>query len=303
MSVIIAKIWQNGEFTVGFVSDARHNEPDHLGLSNASNSHTSPESLTQPTDWRKEARGTQNKFSSHARRMVRNAADLIGAKETMSFLTLTTPILTGSDEQLIRQKADVLIKVFIQWVKRRLVAAGLPGEIIAVREFQKRGALHWHLVFQGRRPFKHWAVLPQEFSAEWEAVLSRVIGRKVEAKAGTTVQRVRKSVSGYLSKYMSKSNQATSDSNDTFAGDEFTQPVGRAWNICHSLRKRITIVRSGLLGLAIWQHRKNLPFKWYREFEIDGVVLGACGQFKVKGEDVMQMLESSIPGGLSQYQE
>ena len=293
--IIVAKIWNNGEFTLGFSSPG----PDcPMGLSDAYNS------VNVKNSPRNKPRGPQNQFSSQAKRIVRNASELLGDNRKISFLTLTLPPLHKEETVLLHQKAHELIHRFNRWLTRRLLAAGLPGEIVAVREFQKRGALHWHLGFVGCDRPGNWAVSKDEVKAQWASCLRNLLGREVNCDAATRIERVRKSIGRYLSKYMTKSNSASQGcGNDPLA--DSPEPVavaGRAWNVSNSLRRRIKVVRSEKLGLIIWNHRGEIPFLWLREFEWEGKVVGLVGQLPWKGEVCRHELQKWQDKCMSAYE-
>lgn len=89
-------------------------------------------------------------------------------------------------------------------MQRALVRAGLPGKVVYVLELQKRGAIHWHLCFQGRQPRKHWAVEPLEFRSMLDDVLRNHGFTYKTIKSASRVERIKKSLVGYMSKYMTK---------------------------------------------------------------------------------------------------
>lgn len=281
---IVAKIWNNGEFTLGFSSPSKDSP---MGLSDASNS------VIPASSRRNLPRGRQNVFSSQAKRIVRNGSYLLGHHGRISFVTLTLPPLREGEELLINRQADTLIHRFNRWLTRHLSAAGLPAEIITVREYQKRGALHWHLAFIGCDHPGSWAVSKGEVKAQWSACLGNLLGREVNCDAATRIERVRKDVGRYLSKYMSKSNTASQPTSDDPFMDtqEEVLPAGRAWNISNTLRRRIKVIRSEVMGLLIWNHRGELPFVWLREFEWEGKVMGLVGQLPWEGSQCRHQLE------------
>lgn len=220
------RIWPNGEFGIGWAADPRtedvfdggaawregHLHP--LGLTNTSNSHKPVRS----------PRG-QGGITSYGRRMVRNAAFVMQAeasKDRLSFLTLTIPPLTPEEEYCLGRNWAEIVRVFCQWLRRKLGAASLPGEIVQVTELQsqrhkERGGLplHLHMVFVGRLRRGSWAVTPKQVRSAWRRSCTRFAGSTADWSNSENLVRVRKDAGSYLSKYLSKGSGAVSNLLDT----------------------------------------------------------------------------------------
>lgn len=93
-------------------------------------------------------------------------------------------------------------------LQRLLVRRGLSGKLVYVIELQKRGAIHWHIVFQGRLPNKSWALSTKNFDEIADDVFRNHGFIYETISAACRVERVKKSLVGYLSKYLSKGNYA-----------------------------------------------------------------------------------------------
>lgn len=261
---IIASFYPNGEFTCGFSPNQK--SKSNLGLSNADKSCNVPKRVNR-------------KFTPKARRLVRNGCYLLGDKPYLSFLTLTLPPLSVEEDFLVHSDCHRLFNVIQTKITRWLKRADLPGEIVSVREYQRRGALHWHLVFVGRKRGQTWAISPRQFTTIWNDTLGEFIGRNIDSQASTNVQRVKRDAARYLSKYMTKQNACTDDaSNGDVPVEARPLPSGRSWNISLSLRRRIKVNRSNRLGLALWVHRDKIEFSWLREIVVEGKVVALVGK-------------------------
>lgn len=155
-------------------------------------------------------RGTKG-ISRRGRQQVRSACAVIEQetpKRLLSFLTLTIPFETPEELREAARHWPRAINLFQKRVRYRLEKAGYPLQGVWVNELQKRGALHSHMAFQGRRDcHSTWLFTPKELTAAWEGCWVTVLGdkcRRYNWGASTNVQRVKKSLVRYLGKYMSK---------------------------------------------------------------------------------------------------
>lgn len=148
-------------------------------------------------------------------RKVRNAAFVmergVRDKSLLSFVTLTVPSLSVEEWSELSRLWPEVVRVLVQSVRRRLKRRSLPAEVIAVTEIQERRFLksgelgyHLHLVFQGRSKGKSWAINTREMDEIWLRVLKGKIPTVQDVKSACQMVPVKKSVSSYLGKYMSK---------------------------------------------------------------------------------------------------
>lgn len=214
-----ARIFPNGEFSIW---DEKKNaevtgppeQPDYLGLSLLSNSHRVALGLAEPPKER--ARRGSRGISRHGARTVRNAAFLLQQKygrEHLSFLTVTLPTSTESEQYRAGLEWAEICRQFFQSLGRLLAAAGLPATFCSCTEIQMERyeasgglPLHLHVVFPGRRRFKGWAIATTQFDALWRnAVVNRCPEFSDKSfKAACKVHKVEKTAEGYLGKYMTK---------------------------------------------------------------------------------------------------
>jgi hypothetical protein len=264
---MIPKFYPNGEFS--------------LGLSSPVKSHKTP---PKPSEAR-ERKGRP--FTSHGRRYVRNAAWWLSqtfGKQRLSFLTCTLPD-EALDLMAIADDAAGLwaeiIRQFEQWLKRRLRSHQLCEFIVGVTEVQdqrwfndEKVGLHLHWVFQGRSGFKSpWAIKKEEFAKAWLRIVSNVIGQTIESRSATRVERIKKSIENYLSKYMSKGGKVIEEVIE--AGKRNLLPTSW-WNVSHDLRRIIkSMIRYGSddAGNCLYDSRKALEeqkiIQWMYIHEID----------------------------------
>lgn len=227
----------------------------HLGLSSPSNLQKSPES---PKRLRRGLRG----ISSAGRNLVRDAALYLEetyGRQTLSFLTLTIPTecLTPS---LFLGWSDLTRKL-----RQRLVYAlkehELDPSVVGVVEIQElrqsdcagMPALHWHLLFQGRKKGHTWALPPKWFASTWNDLLWKASGVRPQSQAATRVESVRSSASGYLGKYMSKGSQALLSVNTDYVPSSWymcTRPLLRIVN-------RLIVYATGIKATQVYDFLMN----------------------------------------------
>ena len=174
-----------------------------LGLSNATNSNT------------RAKRGSKG-ISSRQRDLLcwgANSIESVYGRRNLSFLTLTLPDLSDRDFESVRENWKEIVHYCQQQIKRELKKHGITTSIAGCTELQMERAEdsgrfypHLHLVFRGRKGVAyHWAVEPHVFRALWSASVGRFLLDPVGTwEASENVQPVRKSVGGYLAKYISK---------------------------------------------------------------------------------------------------
>jgi hypothetical protein len=187
-------LWLNGEFS--------------LGLSKPVKTHKPP----KPPEIR-ERRGQA--FTSYGRRMVRSAAfwlEKTWGRQNLSFLTTTVPTLPNRDIGKLSAEWCEVTRRYKQELERELSRKGITSEVLLVTEIQEKRfretgliAPHLHIVFRGRKSrYDNWAISKERARELWENVLSAIVGYRLNAPASTRIEKIKKSVENYLSKYMSK---------------------------------------------------------------------------------------------------
>lgn len=149
-------------------------------------------------------------------RNIRNAAYLLEqryGKDCISFLTLTLPNLSQEDLGKCCERWDEMVHQFLIILRKKLQKLNIQFEYVYCTEIQpKRLEIrneyvpHLHLLFRGRNGKKHpWAVTPKQVRKSWASIVSNVLGHaEFVTTALENLQRVRKSATRYLSKYLSK---------------------------------------------------------------------------------------------------
>lgn len=177
--------------------------PAPLDLTNGANSH------------KRAARGS-NGLTKHGRRLITNVLDEQQrryGRNRLAFGTFTVPDVLGADYTALCDKWSEIVRQFVQRLARMLRRCGLPQHITGVVEIQPKRLIrtgqaypHLHLVWIGRFARAAWSYTPAEYRAAWLEVLHHHIGQVIDTSApvGENVQPVKKSVSSYLSKYLSK---------------------------------------------------------------------------------------------------
>lgn len=173
-----------------------------LGSSNVPNSHT------------RSKRGRAG-LSSYAKRMLRNGCYLMenrARRREICMITCTLPPGPEGMEQAFSHQWHEIVRVFTQWLHRRLKKASALPWVLGVTEVQEKRAarlgglpLHLHVVFQGRRNNRY-ILKPSEVCEAWERACNACIPQSecLSFDASTRIELVRKSIAGYLSKYMQK---------------------------------------------------------------------------------------------------
>ncbi len=161
------------------------------------------------------------KLTRYAAHSVREACSIIEAEfgKDSYFVTLTLP---GSTDRALTTAAEHASDMLNAYMQRLRVAVGsLQNELFAcgVWEYQKRGALHFHLLI-GMKDKALVQKLEDNHQRWWRKVLlhySKKTGvdlferksggtwRNYKDKPRTEIAKVRKSVSRYMSKYLAKS--------------------------------------------------------------------------------------------------
>jgi hypothetical protein len=134
-------------------------------------------------------------------------------RANLSFLTLTLPELSvDSLDALKANWGDIVNRVQLR-IKEKLHGMGIETAIVGCVEIQldrleNSGSVypHLHLVFRGRRDSgSPWAIKSHQFRQIWRRCCCKFLGTaEYDWAASENVQQVKRSVAGYLAKYVSK---------------------------------------------------------------------------------------------------
>lgn len=210
--------------------------------------HQSVESCDKP-----ESRKKLPKMSKPMARNIRNAVYLLeqqpGGKDVLSFLTLTLPSLSAEGLKACCDNWDGIVKRFFDWL--RITLKRRHNELqhvycteIQLKRLQNRNeyAPHLHVVFRGRNGKKcPWAVTPKECRKGWRRAIAHFVDESFDDSALENLQRIRRSASRYLSKYLSKGVSIDTDgAKESNVQTLHTQWGGMARTLSKALRMATT---------------------------------------------------------------
>lgn len=250
-------------------------EARSLGSSNASNSH------------RSSIRGLKG-ISGYGRRMIRNGAHIleqaVGVRRC-ALLTVTIPPLPEEVYKEVTREWSEIVRIFTQWIVRMLGRAHGYKWVIGCVEIQEKRMenegglpLHLHLVFQSRTK-REFTLNLHEVSRVWQrAICSRVpAAASVNYSSATRIEGVKKSVAGYISKYLSKGvnqNVLVSVSKGFKLPSAWWIGVG---GIKQEIKRRTTY-ETGDTSTAVWWlcHNRSYFFTYTYKVEIGEESRAAC---------------------------
>lgn len=174
------------------------------------------EIISSPKDPKtRSAKGLKG-LTSYGGRMVRNVAHCMeqdAGRARCIFATVTVPTLPLEQMAAIHHQWDKITEYYRLGIRRALQSQGLSGEIVSVSEVQteryKRTGLpvlHLHAVFVGVTAVGKFAITVKKHDDIWYRALSSVVSiPRSKISTACNLQRVKKSASAYLGKYLSKS--------------------------------------------------------------------------------------------------
>lgn len=192
------------------------------------------------------ARGMKG-LSRYGGKMIRNAIALLereAGKDSLTFATLTVPDCPLKEYMSLAASWAEVLRQLQQWLKRKLTAKQLRGEVVAVSEVQTERygrtgipALHLHLLFQGRGGRKSaWVITPKSIRKAWKRIIQPYLPSAQQWNALENLQRVKKSAGAYMAKYMSKGTGVI----ERMVSDGLECCIPSAWwNCTFSLRRRV----------------------------------------------------------------
>lgn len=158
-------------------------------------------------------------LTRHGRRQIECGTTLLEQRYRRDCLSLTTLTFPPSAVEIPNSKAQANAKHrFTTWLVRRLRRAGLPDFYVGVveahpgrSEHLRKFVPHYHLVHVGRKPGKAWAITPEEIKKAWYncLVLEGLCPPDGDYRACVNMQRIKKSVTKYLGKYLAKTRVST----------------------------------------------------------------------------------------------
>ena len=232
----------------------------------------------------------QNGISSRGKRTVKGASALLQkmySKERLGFCTLSIPNYSNQQIAMLAQDWGNVVRVFFQRFKRELEKVGQSNELVGVTEiqtkrFEKYGTIapHIHFAYVCRaHKNAQFYIHANVIRSLWKETLSYRVGstsgkdgQEVEWGASVDCQVVKKNVSSYLAKYISKGSDVVGKIHDMGRKEELPR---HWWTISSSLRnkykKSIRKIDSGATHLLFYKPQQALARKlirWYKEIFI-----------------------------------
>lgn len=321
------RIWPNGNFSMGVgpvgqealeLSEdgegiqARYGAAGSIGdavaaltLSNALNSHTQCEPSTQ--------RGLKG-ITALGQQMLRSACYVLErdyGKSDLCFATLTVPTLPPGARFLLVQNWSELVRQFLQWVSRKLLAGGRPTKVCGCSEIQSarlanhgEGYLHLHAIWpaHSNAASRLWVVEWEELRDWWERALVRFSCCELPYHPRVQTSPIEKSAERYMGKYLSKGSGEVMDDFVEKEG-EFSVPPSW-WFMTADLRHQVKAEtaqgpNTGTLLDAVIQTSLedglDDTFEWIRPvmltFTDRPVHVGWCGRLRPGArEDLLTLL-------------
>lgn len=269
-----------------------HIEPSNRFISSLKSSQTRP-------------RYGQNGITSRGKRAVKGASALLQemyGKERLGFCTLSIPNYCDSQISLLAQDWGNIVRVFFQKFKRELEKVGQLNEVVGVTEiqmkrFKKYGVIapHIHFVYVCRAYKNSQFYLHVNLIRTlWKETLVNKLktdlndsGEEVIWGASVDCQVVKKNVSNYLGKYISKGAGVIGQIHDAGRKKELPR---HWWTLSVPLRdkykKSIKTLCPGACHLLFYHPEQALERKiirWYKEVNVqvgeDLRLFGVVGYF------------------------
>lgn len=259
-----------------------------------------------PANSRKTKRGYRG-LTSRGKNLVREAA--IGletryGKKRLTFWTVTLPHMTDEDYRNVCSNWSAVCKSLKEKIIYRLKEAGLPTHVVAVTEMQPKRwenhgvpAWHLHLVFVGCPSTGGWVIQPEEADNMWSSTVEKWCSNPYVWRSSSKLERIKKSVGRYLSKYLSKGVSVIDAVEEMWPGC-----IPSSWYICtKSLRSWVdTSTRKGE-SIASWLYQlihdsaSEIGGLWSHRIEIrPGQHLAVCWMGTIQG---MPPPDVALPDG------
>lgn len=316
-------IWPNGEFGIGFYTDQVLVEAENewMWAQDGELGERSPDmekvaaSITSSDAPNSEKYGLKG-ITTYGARMVRSSAFLLEDKlglNDCAIWTLTVPTLSQAGRVALAKSWGKVTNELVKLLSRDLVRAGRSPAIAGCVEIQtarmkkyKEAYLHIHFVCpMWSNEWGGYALDVDRIREWWKVCIERFSGEKLRILPRVQAEEVRKSMEGYLGKYLSKGSQAELQG---FIEDLGPECVPGQWWFASSTMKRAVKDRSfqgpgvGQILQAVisyaWRENCLDAFEYIRhvDVEVDGVkyTAGYYGRLKREAYDsIAKML--SLP--------
>jgi hypothetical protein len=158
-------------------------------------------------------------ITSKGRRKIESAATILEQRhglKCLSFITFTVPPLPIDQMHKLCSLWHEVVRQTKQNLFRLQASKGLDTDMIGAIEIQEKrfhrtgqAVPHMHILLQGRKSkYSHWASSPLEFEDCYRRAIEAVLDQPIDMRAAVETDGLRKSVAGYMSKYMSKGEKS-----------------------------------------------------------------------------------------------
>lgn len=221
-------------------------------------------------------------LTSRAKRTVRNAAHLIEKRYGRArsvFATATMPALPVEQLRVLHENWGKVVEIYRLGLRRTLQKEGLRGEIVTVSEIQPKRhkntglpVLHIHSIFCGVTRTGKFALTPKKHDDLWYNALSALIDiERNEIASSCNLQRVKKSASGYMAKYITKGAEAIAEA----VASGFSGWLPKHWWNCtrtlsRAVREQTRRVDDFAEHLCSMANAEGVNcWKWHKEFFLE----------------------------------
>jgi len=276
-------LWPNGEFGLGYYSDQviNENENEWMWAQDGELSERSPDleeavrSITSSDAPNSEKRGLKG-ITTYGARNLRSAAYLLETRlgrSDCALWTFTLPCLSASGRRSMSESWGKVTNELVKTFTRRLVHAGRSPSIAGCVEIQTarmertgEAYLHIHLICPlWSNEWAGYAVDVDRVRGWWHRCIERFSGEELNTMPRVQVEQVRKSMEGYIGKYLSKGSQSELDA---FIADLGPDAVPGQWWFASSTMKK-AIKASTHRGSAFGALMENVISYAFREGCLD----------------------------------
>lgn len=200
-------------------------------------------------------RGTKG-LTDHGKRLIRSGSAVIKTlftRKKLAFWTLTVPWKDLNALRIIAKKASQILRLLQAKIRYHLEARGYGNFMLGVWEFQKRGALHLHIILPAKAKNGEWLLdidkgEPEKLWADTLRTICPELGEPATWAASSSIEVLRKDPGYYLSKYLSKGSECVQDI-----------PPPSAWYFCSEKLRSLIAERTIRLSLDFSAGRSYKP--------------------------------------------
>jgi hypothetical protein len=235
--------------------------------------------------------------SAFSKKMIRSSCHLLEksfGRWNISFFTLTCPFGEPEEIRKFNKMLPQLTHRLVQAVMRDVESGGGVDWFTYCIEPQKRGALHIHLAFCGRKATQNkaglyscvgpWLISTSRTDELWMRVLENAGFTGFQVNAACQIKKVEKSLVAYMSKYMTKGAKVFSNKESMEYQEHPPAWSGSSLSLKAEIEAgmitgELRLLRSfSFLTLSAYlNERENCLFSFPILTE-EGLVVGLCGR-------------------------